>query len=234
MSRPSEVRTILEGVVGSTAYGLATPDSDIDVLGVYAVPLRHALRVDWHATNATIHRNDPDTTHHEVQKFLRLVCAGNPTVTELLWLDDYTVTTPAGRSLVEHRRAFLSTRHVRSAYLGYANQQAKRLERRHADGREGFASDLRKRTRKHGRHCWRLLLQAEHALRTGDVLVHVGDRRDDVFAIGELAERDPIAFARTVEHKMEQVKATPSVLGDEPDIELADTLLYRIRLNELG
>ena len=29
---------LLQGIVGSTAYGLAGPDSDVDRLGVYAAP----------------------------------------------------------------------------------------------------------------------------------------------------------------------------------------------------
>lgn len=31
---------LLAGIVGSTAYGLAGPDSDVDRLGVFAVPTR--------------------------------------------------------------------------------------------------------------------------------------------------------------------------------------------------
>ena len=37
------MRVILEGIVGSTAYGLARAGSDIDILGVYLAPAEDFL-----------------------------------------------------------------------------------------------------------------------------------------------------------------------------------------------
>ena len=37
------MKIILEGVVGSTAYGLNTPESDIDTAGIFVAPLEEVL-----------------------------------------------------------------------------------------------------------------------------------------------------------------------------------------------
>lgn len=83
---------LLSGVVGSTAYGLDTADSDVDRLGLFAAPTVafHGLHRPQES-HVTIH---PDATYHEAAKWIRLALGGNPTVTELVWLDQYEVTTP--------------------------------------------------------------------------------------------------------------------------------------------
>lgn len=69
---------LLSGVVGSTAYGLATPDSDIDWLGNFAAPTHRMLGL--HAPKDSIVSTNPDRTLHETAKWCRLALGGNPTV----------------------------------------------------------------------------------------------------------------------------------------------------------
>ncbi|WP_399208205.1 DNA polymerase beta superfamily protein [Streptomyces sp. SLBN-118] len=94
---------LLSGIVGSTAYGLAGPGSDVDRLGLFAVDTAalHGLHrpTESHVTTA------PDRTLHEAAKWCRLALRGNPTVTELVWLPDdlYEVRTPLGDELIELR-----------------------------------------------------------------------------------------------------------------------------------
>src|SRR5690606_31256568 len=96
---PEDGTLLLSGIVGSVAYGLAGPDSDVDRLGVYAAPTTafHGLHppVGKAASKAT---TSPDCTLHEAGKFAALLLGGNPTITELLWLPDdlYEVRTPLG------------------------------------------------------------------------------------------------------------------------------------------
>lgn len=143
---------LLSGVVGSTAYGLATEDSDTDRLGIFAAPTVafHGLHKPQES-HVTTH---PDATYHEAAKWVRLALGGNPTVTELAWLERYEIRTPLGEELVSIRSALLSAKRIRDAYLGYATQQFRKLENR-GDG--SFSADTRKRTSKHARHLWRLL-----------------------------------------------------------------------------
>ncbi|HZU58333.1 MAG TPA: nucleotidyltransferase domain-containing protein [Actinocrinis sp.] len=98
---------LLSGVVGSTAYGLAGPGSDVDRLGIYAAPTRALLGLrrppESHVTAK------PDATFHEAGKAARLMLAGNRTATELLWLPDdlYETRTALGEEVIELRGAFL-------------------------------------------------------------------------------------------------------------------------------
>ena len=131
-TRYSANHVLLSGIVGSTAYGLNGPDSDIiDRLGTYAAPTVqfHGLHppVDKAASRVT---TNPDVTMHEVGKFVKLCLGGNPTAMELLWLKGYETLTPLGQDLIDIRTSFLSTKKVLDAYLGYATQQFRRLSER--------------------------------------------------------------------------------------------------------
>jgi uncharacterized protein len=112
------VNTLLSGIVGSTAYGLAHPGSDVDRLGLFAVDTveLHGLR----RHTESVVTKDPDLTLHEAAKWCRLALGGNPTVMELVWLPDelYEVRTPLGDELIGIRSSFLSAKRVRNAYLG--------------------------------------------------------------------------------------------------------------------
>ena len=129
---------LLAGIVGSTAYGLAGPGSDVDRLGVFAAPTLSLLGLDAPALSRV--STEPDVTMHEAGKAARLLLGANPTVTELLWLPDdlYDQRTRLGAELVEIRSAFLSARRVRDAYLGYASQQFRKLP-----GRPDRAASMR-------------------------------------------------------------------------------------------
>ncbi len=172
--------TILLGRVGSKAYGLDTPDSDDDYLGIFVAPKNALLGLDTPTETIVVHEPD-DMQLHEVGKYCRLALGCNPTLLELLWLQEYEALSIAGQSIIDNRYSFLSAGRVRDAFFGYATQQFHRLQRR-GDGR--FASDLRKRTAKHARHLHRLLLEGYELYTTGSMTVKL-DRPGDVRAFGE-------------------------------------------------
>ena len=161
---------LLSGIVGSHAYGLATQDSDVDRLGVFAAPTEEILGL--HPPADSLVHVKPDITYHEARKYVGLALKCNPTVTELLWLEDYEVTSELGWELIGIRESFLSASYVRNAYLGYATQQFRRLENR-GDG--SFSSDTRKRTAKHARHLARLLHQGAELWKDGTLRVRLSD-----------------------------------------------------------
>jgi len=224
----TERNVLLEGIVGSTAYGLATPESDEDFLGVYLEPLRAVIGLSGASKMDASHvTHDPDRTLHEIGKFCRLALAANPTVSELLWLPEYVTLTPFGRTLVDNRNLFLSQR-VRKTYGGYAIQQLTRLK-----NRGDFSSDTKKRTAKHGRHCYRLIIQGMHVLSEGEVKVRLDlAERDACFAAGELAESDVEAYERMVLELMGEFDAIDSGLPNEPDAEAVNEMLVDLRLLE--
>jgi predicted nucleotidyltransferase len=216
------------GIVGSHAYGLNTPTSDIDKAGVFVLPTREILGLK--KMNETVHQvkvadGDLDLTLHEVGKYVSLALQANPTALEYLWLDSYEVRDLHGDMLLEIREAFLSKR-VRDSYIGYASQQVHRLV-----GRKGtFDPDLKKRTAKHARHCTRLLIQVEHLMEFGALKVKLTEEQAKFCrAMGALAESDHERFASEALERIAFLKEMPSVLPDAPDDAIVNDVLLEIR-----
>lgn len=223
--------TLLGGVVGSHAYGLAGPDSDVDTLAIAAAPTVefHGLRppTGKFASRVT---TQPDITVHEAAKYLGLCLAANPTVTELLWLpnDCYLTRHPLGDELLLIRKSLLGARRVRDAYLGYATAQFVKLRNRGTD----FSSDTRNRTAKHARHLLRLIDGGTQLYLTGRLTVRLADpARYREF--GELVADNPEEGVRAAETALNEASATldatTSPLPEYPDSAPAETWLRRVR-----
>ncbi len=176
-------------------------------------------------------RGGPDFCSHEIHKFLTLALGCNPTVIELLFLDDYEYVSSDFLELIEMRSAFLSTKKVRNAYGGYVLGQAKRLKSRVDSGLEGFDPDLKKRTKKHARHCFRLLFQCEALLRTGEVVIDVSDIREEIFEAGEICVRDESAFFDLIAEKVQGLDLVESVLPLYADRDRIEDWLIEFRRN---
>lgn len=223
--------TLLGGIVGSTAYGLAGPDSDVDRLGVYAAQFEElaSLHPPCGRREGSLVSTDPDVTQHEALKFCQLALGCNPTVLELLWLESYETQTRLGQELAIIRPSFLSQRAVRNAYLGYATQQFHKLELR-GDG--SFSSTLRKRTAKHARHMLRLLHQGLELYSTGRLTLRMVDpqRYRD---FGTRVASGDLALAQAELAAAEELftrKRVTSPLPEQPDREVVTEWLYEVRL----
>lgn len=218
------MNVILEGVVGSTAYGLAREGSDEDKLGVFVAPTREVAGLHWNPKRESKVSTSPDVTHHEIGKFLRLALKCNPTVTELLWLEKYETSDGAGQSLLGIRRSLLSRKFVQDAYQGYAFAQIKRLQER-TDGT--FSSDTRKRTVKHARHMLRLLRQGRQLLEDGELAVRVSNP-EEYFAFDDYTIEQMVdVYDR--EQMLTNTAAEKSKLPEQPNAELAQLVLETVR-----
>jgi uncharacterized protein len=224
-----EPQPVLLAVLGSTAYGLATKDSDQDLAGVYVAPTRDVLGLRGHdVTTATATTVSPDITLHELAKAVRLGLNGNPTIIELLFADTYKVCEPIGSGLVGLRESLLAGPRVRSAFLGSAESQMKRLINRAARG-EGDGP----RSAKHARHIIRLLREGTTLLRTGEVRLSVGDQREEIFALGELARRDLETFSLKYEAEVTRLLDVTSVLPEQANETLVESFIVETRLSLL-
>jgi len=162
---------ILEAIVGSTAYGLATPESDVDKVGVFVLPTAEFSRLrPLQDSDFSIVTHEPDLTLHELGKFARLALQSNPTILELLWTPERFVTAQSedGRQLRARRSWFASKDLVKNAYLGYATQQFKRMAEHKGPGKQ-------KRKEKNARHLLRLLDQGYKLYKTGELDIEVKD-----------------------------------------------------------
>lgn len=217
---------LLQGIVGSTAYGFATEDSDVDRLGMFAAPTTMFFGLGRPAeTHVT---TSPDFTLHEAQKWCRLALKCNPTAMELVWLREYEITSELGEELIAMRGSFLSAQAVRNAYLGYATQQLAKLRNTQLkmDSHES-PETVRDRRHKHARHLYRLILQGVQLHTEGTLMIelddpaHVRNIAHEIVGhpkIGDLLLRDAVeTFDR------------PGVLPSEPGTTEVEAWLHKVR-----
>lgn len=211
---------LLQGVVGSTAYGLAGPHSDVDRLGLYAAPTRafHGLRLPIDRAASVVVHDPGDLTLHEARKYCLLALSANPTAIELMWLPSYEIATPLGLELVGIRSAFLCAPRVRDAFLGYAEQQLIRLTSKGTD----------RRTPKHARHLLRLLHQGERLYATGELTVRLPDpqRYHD---FGTAVAADPDLARVALDEARQRFSTIETALPDRPDEATVEAWLLRVR-----
>ncbi|MEV2222666.1 nucleotidyltransferase domain-containing protein [Nocardia vinacea] len=218
---------ILEGVVGSTAYGLDTPSSDIDYAGIYVESTANLLGLHPPSREraTTTIRGEVDGAYHEIGKAMSLMLSCNPTAMEILWLENHTITTGFGDELIALRGSFLSAKRARDAFFGYATSQFRRLVDR---GR--FQGSLETRREKHGRHLMRLLWQGYALYTTGVLPIRVHDPLR-YFEFGQRIADDPQAMAARellAEYESKFASAR-TVLPSEPDEAPIEDLLQRVR-----
>lgn len=220
---------LLLGIVGSTAYGLAGPGSDVDRLGIFVSPTSAFHGLDFpDETHTTQGPGHDDIALHEARKYCKHALGCNPTMTELLWLppDFIEMSSSWGTELRDIRSCFLTAQGVRNAYMGYASQQLDRLEKR-GDGT--FGSDLRKRTAKHARHLFRLCHQGLGLYQTGRLEIRL-ENPEMYHAFGErVASGDIGAAKEMIKGFSQKFDATRTPLGDRPDTERVDRWLRAVR-----
>jgi hypothetical protein len=121
------VRTIFMCRGGSHAYGLNTPQSDLDIRGVAIPPKEYFLGFVSRFDQAIW--NEPDDVQiYSIVKYFQLAADANPNILELLFVDwsDIIDIHPVWREVIGHRKEFLSKK-CRYTYSGYAHSQLKRI-----------------------------------------------------------------------------------------------------------
>jgi predicted nucleotidyltransferase len=217
---------LLQGIVGSRAYGFAHENSDTDRLGLYAAPTNmfHGLGQPQESYVTT----KPDLTLHEARKWCRLVLKCNPTAMELVWLNGYETVHPLGLELITIRRSFLSAKAVRNAYLGYATDQLAKMKqaRNKMDSREDPA-DIANRRLKHARHIVRLLVQAQGLHQDGELVIRLHDP-DWVLGMSEYLVKSP-TLGDDLLKATGEIFDKPGVLPQEPNTVEVEAWLHRVR-----
>ena len=107
--------------MGSQAYGTATPNSDIDIKGIYIQNVYDVASFKYQQQIMP----DKDTTYFEVKRFLELADSANPTILELMWMPDRCVQIkdPLFIKYIESNREIFLTKECCNSFMGYAYQQ---------------------------------------------------------------------------------------------------------------
>ena len=107
---------LFEAISGSHAYGLATPQSDTDIKGVFYLPRRLYYGLDY---LPQISDAGNDTTYYELGRFVELLLASNPTALELLAAPPDTIRQRA--PLMDALRpAWFLSKACQQTFAGYA------------------------------------------------------------------------------------------------------------------
>lgn len=200
-----QTKTILQAVTGSHAYGLNHPTSDIDKMSIFQAPTVEVAGLHWSSRDESWSDAGPtgdDNTGHELGKYLRLVLKSNPTLIELLFMNDYEILDETGQGLVALRDKILYTDGVRNAYYGYAKAQVERVKREYPNHKPKMA-----------RHAVRITVQGLELLTTGTTDVKVSNP-EWYFDLENLPFEN---LSNMMDFWVNQLNEAKSVLRDQPD-----------------
>lgn len=109
-------KILYEVVAGSVAYGTNTPESDIDIRGIFWVPPQSYL--SFNEKIEQIANNKNDIVYYTLYRFLELAQTANPNIIELLWMPEDCIRyrSPLLNPLFDQRNAFIS----KKAYFTHA------------------------------------------------------------------------------------------------------------------
>lgn len=212
---------ILRVGVGSRAFGLATEDSDEDRRGVFLPPAELTWSLFQPPEQIEYQSDGVEEVDWEIEKFLRLALQANPNILETLWTPVILHADEVGQELHSMRDAFLS-RHLYKTYSGYVLSQF-RLMRRNHEKKGTYKA-------KHAMHLIRLLYSGIHALRSGEILVDVGEHRDELLRIksGKLSFEEVRTRALELDHLFQEEFAATR-LPERPDYERVNHFLVAAR-----
>ncbi|MGX1881837.1 nucleotidyltransferase domain-containing protein [Streptomyces sp. NPDC055287] len=211
--------TVYSCVMGSRAFGLATDASDTDRRGVFVAP----TPLFWRFEKPPTHVEGPadEQFSWELERFCELALRANPNILECLHSPLVEHVDATGRELLALRGAFLSRR-AHQTFARYAEGQRKKLE---ADVRQHGAPRW-----KHAMHLLRLLGSCRDLLRTGELVIGVGEDRERLLAVkrGEVAWPEVERRMRVLTAEAEAAEAK-SPLSAEPDRPRVEDFLLRTR-----
>lgn len=219
--KPDHSSILLQAITGSHAYGLNHAQSDTDRMGLFVAPTLEVAGLDWNQHKETWTDAGPtgdDTTYHEIGKYLRLVLKGNPTLIELLFMNEYEILDDMGDELLGNVDSLVAESNVRPSYYGYAKAQLREYQNR------PNPKD------KMPRHCLRIARQAVELLTTGSTNVMVKDP-EEYFA---LTEKPKDEIVRILEPEVERIRTCKTVLRPEPSRDLARDMLWEFRRVKLA
>lgn len=176
--KSDDFHIICIAITGSTAYGMNTKDSDIDIIGIFLPPLEYILGVES-IEQIQLSKDELgfEGTMFSFSKWFRLMIEQNPNVQEILWTEKnmYVYTDKLYfEQLLNVREHFLSKK-LKHSYGGYAFAQIQRLkslnEKVNQNKKRLEEFDKFGYSTKNASHVFRLLNMCLDGLITHEILV---------------------------------------------------------------
>ena len=178
-------------VSGSHLYGFSSADSDIDLRGCFAAPVRELVGLkpppETVEPKGEFAGREVEAVTHEVGKYLRLLCKHNGYVLEQI----FSPLVAAGADFLARLRPLAArcvTRHCYHHYRGFLHTQRKLMDKE---------PELRAKTLL---YAYRVVMTGVNLLETGEVQAHLPtlNERFRVPFIPELIARKAAAEAGTL------------------------------------
>ena len=119
-------KLIFKGIVGSTAFGTNTPESDLDYASIFMCDNNDLLGLEYKEHDDV----NKDDRRYELNKFVKLLMLGNPNMIEILNLpSDCWLEWDSKRwtLLQKHKDIFL-TKKLGDTFSGYAKTQLEKAQ----------------------------------------------------------------------------------------------------------
>ena len=216
-------RAALLATTGSIAYGLNHANSDLDQMGVFIAPTVDVAGLNWNTHSESWTNTSPegdDLTLHEIGKYLRLCLGGNPTLIELLFMNDYSILSEDGQAMVALRDYIISEKTLRKSYFGYAKSQYERIKQ---DGPDQFKHKM-------ARHTLRIARQGTSLLTTGGFDVRVSDPQEYF----DLTTRPFEEVLEVIGNELNILDKCESVIPEQPNRTVVSTFLRGVRYRHLN
>ncbi|MDQ8183801.1 nucleotidyltransferase domain-containing protein [Pelagicoccus sp. SDUM812005] len=157
--RHESTKIIFESVVGSHAYGTATPKSDEDIKGIFVQPANSLLSLS--APPQQVADAKSDIVHYSLARFLELALGANPNIIELLFMPAECVRLRTEFfDLLEENRSLFITKQAYQSHVGYALAQIKK-----ARGQNKWVNNPQpERPPQREDFCWIVPRKSERAL----------------------------------------------------------------------
>ena len=123
---------------GSFLYGLNTPTSDEDYIGIFIPPMEYLfgtktceqvdLSVKSKLANGKNSMEAKDITFYSIQKYVKLALDNNPNILETLFVNEENIMyiNELGRRLLQYKEDFVSKR-AEMTFFGYVKSQEKKI-----------------------------------------------------------------------------------------------------------
>lgn len=164
-------RTVYLTMHGSTAYGMARPDSDKDIRGFAIPPKEYFYGFHHKFEQFQLNAADLDIVVYDIRKFFGLAAQCNPNIIEILFTDpsDHITVMSSAKMVLENRDMFLSSKAFYS-FGGFAFDQLRKIKAAHAKDGTFNAKDAM--------HLVRLMRTGKELLETGKVNVKRQDAQE--------------------------------------------------------
>lgn len=120
--------TLIRHLAGSHAYGTSTPESDIDIRGIFCAPEEY-IRTPFYTVKEIDVAEEEDTKLFELTNFMKLYLDMNPNIVETMWVDEEHIEYQS--EAYKHLRGFnqdLLSKKAAFTFSGYAISQLKRIK----------------------------------------------------------------------------------------------------------